>query len=95
MNTEFVPILKNCPFCGHEMFEYNFDGNPENDLIDILYPTGWYHLLNGVTYQKVGHQQPFTITVYTAHCRESAGGCGAEVSGNGREDTIEKWNRRT
>ena len=33
-------------------------------------------------------------TSWIAGCMESAGGCGAEVLGESKEDAIKKWNNR-
>ena len=32
--------------------------------------------------------------VWSVHCYETGGGCGAEVPGNGPEDSIKRWNSR-
>jgi len=85
--------LKPCPFCG---FSYDH----EDDMIDIIYPTGTYWKTferNGTTYKSYLSRDQRDIAegkCWLVHCPEHAGGCGAEITGDSREEAIEKWNRR-
>ena len=81
-----------CPFCGME---------PEDDLIDTLYPSGIYWR---------NHQRPDGSVMRSYHgrdtikegdgkcwsmnCTQNMGGCGAEIGGDSREEAIDRWNRR-
>jgi len=94
--------LKPCPFCGKI---------PESDGDDTLYPTGGWQLIHedecsypvylsgwDVHVMKNEHPDRYGIdfgSTYTMHCPEVYGGCGAEISGNSKEEAIEKWNRRS
>jgi hypothetical protein len=31
---------------------------------------------------------------YSIHCVTTSGGCGVEISGDSRQECIDKWNRR-
>jgi hypothetical protein len=76
-----------CPFCGHKPFMSN--------LIDSMHPTGGY---------RHEHEEGFAYysrdpvgakaELWCMGCLESEGGCGAEVSGEGKEGVIAAWNRR-
>lgn len=77
-----------CPFCGKPA---------DMDDPDTLYPTGtgWrdddavglrsYHRMTEV---------PYGQWCWGMHCPTPAGGCGAEVTGDSRDEAIAKWNRR-
>lgn len=77
--------LPPCPFCGRAV---------DLEDMDTLYPSGigWefdtalqlriYH-----TYRDVPKEQ----WCWSMHCPESAGGCGAEVPGDSREEALTKW----
>ncbi len=83
------PALLPCPFCGQHL-------NCEEDE-DVLYPTGigWkdedfgyrsYHSLKYV---------PETNWCWSVHCPTTAGGCGVEMSGDTKQEAIDKWNTRS
>jgi hypothetical protein len=78
--------MKPCPFCGHKV-------DLENP--DTLYEDGWGWLeVNGLrSYHRIGHV-PDGQECYAMHCPISAGGCGAEISGDSKQEAIEKWNKR-
>jgi len=89
MNT--IKLLP-CPFCGME---------PEDDLIDTLYPSGtyWRDNLrpNGRTIRSYHGRDAVKEgdgKCWTMHCTENAGGCGAEISGDSIEEVVNRWNRR-
>lgn len=77
-----------CPFCGKPA---------DLEDPDTLHPTGtgWrddevegfrtYH-----SYLKVPKEQ----WCWGMHCPTPAGGCGAEISGDSKEEVLAKWNRR-
>lgn len=78
-------LLDACPFCGRELGD---------DLIDVLYPSGtrWSDSSDegGVRfYGTSGKGQCWQIV-----CAPSAGGCGAEMHADSREEVVAKWNRR-
>ena len=81
--------MKDCPFCGHAV-------DLEND--DTLYPncTGWKeHQIKDIgrgyySYKEVPKEQ----WCWTMHCPTTAGGCGAEVSADSKQEAIDKWNTR-
>lgn len=83
-------MLKPCPFCGKVL---------DLDDLDTLYPTGiyWYpdgdyhvYYLNQ-RYDHVGNQGN---PCYILLCNVLSGGCGAEMHGDGKQEVIDKWNRR-
>jgi hypothetical protein len=78
--------LKPCPFCGHEL-----------DITDgdSLYPNGmgWKDEGEYRSYHR-GIEVPKEQWCYAAGCSELSGGCGAEVSGDNRQEAIDKWNAR-
>lgn len=78
--------LKPCPFCGKE---------PDISDGDSLYPTGmgWKDEGEYRSYHK-GLEVPKEQWCYAAGCSELSGGCGAEMSGDGRQEAIDKWNTR-
>ena len=78
--------MKPCPFCGHEV---------DLEDGDTLYPTGgWQDHGNGVRGYCSVHKVPPDQWCYTMHCPTTAGGCGAEISGDSKQEAIEKWNKR-
>lgn len=82
--TENLP----CPFCGMEV-------DLENP--DVLYPSGvaWKYdaELDMRTYHNF-REVPKEQWCYSIHCPTSSGGCGAEIDGDNREETLRKWNTR-
>ena len=78
--------LKPCPFCGKE---------PDISDGDSLYPTGigWKDEGEYRSYHK-GSEVPKEQWCYAAGCSELSGGCGAEMSGDSRQEAIDKWNAR-
>ena len=79
--------MKPCPFCGHEV---------DLEDGDTLYPNGvgWEdHPDHGRHYCSRG-QVPKEQWCYSMNCPETAGGCGAEISGDSRQEAIDKWNTR-
>lgn len=79
-------INKSCPFCGMPV-------DMEND--DTLYPTatGWMPTPEGRHYRSF-LLVPKEQWCYGMHCPETAGGCGAEIQGDSKEEALAKWNRR-
>jgi len=94
--------IKPCPLCGK---------HPYMDGDDTLYPTGGWKLIKDddcsypvylscwdVHVMKREYPDRYGIdfgNVYTMHCPEVYGGCGMKISGNSKEEAIEKWNRRS
>lgn len=76
-----------CPFCGKK---------PELDGEDTLYPTGRWREDDGIRhYLFPDDPRPAHGQVYTMHCPETYGGCGAQVSGDSKDAVLGKWNRRS
>ena len=78
-----------CPFCGRPV-----------DLTDgdTLYPNGTAWEFNEELQGRVYRSAREVVReqwCWSMHCPESSGGCGAEMSGNSREDALNKWNTRT
>ena len=76
-----------CPFCGKAA---------DIDDDDTLYPNGigWKSDGDlGRTYHNY-RQVPKEQRCWSMHCPEVAGGCGAEVSGDSKDEAIAKWNKR-
>lgn len=78
--------LKPCPFCGYQ---------PDIDDPDTLYPSsvGWEDI-NGNRIYCHAEEVPPDQWCFNLHCQETAGGCGAQVSGDSKMEAIEKWNKR-
>lgn len=79
--------MKPCPFCGHEV---------DLEDGDTLYPNGvgWQTRRNGMRTYHPRKEVPQEQWCYSMHCPTTAGGCGAEVSGDTKQEAIDKWNRR-
>ena len=79
--------MKPCPFCGHAV---------DLDDGDTLYPTGvgWLENDDGFRTYHSFREVPKEQRCWGIHCPTTAGGCGAEISGDSREEAIEKWNNR-
>lgn len=80
--------MKPCPFCGMKV---------DMEDYDTLYPsgTGWeYNEELGMRTYHSFREVPKEQWCYTMHCVTTAGGCGAEMPGDSRDEAIEKWNRR-
>ncbi len=74
-----------CPFCGHV----------PQDLRDALHPTGIRWREDKGIRHYIGPKDPRDGTpCWSLDCLEHEGGCGAEMSGDGRDEVISKWNRR-
>ena len=78
--------LKNCPFCGHI---------PDMSDGDTLYPTGtgWKDEGEYRSYHNF-REVPKEQWCYGMNCPVVAGGCGAEIVGDSRQEAIDKWNTR-
>lgn len=78
-----------CPFCGKRV-------TLEDD--DTLYPSGilWRDdpEIGLRTYHRRKEQREGDGMCYTLHCPVPSGGCGAEISGDSKEEAIAAWNRR-
>jgi hypothetical protein len=76
-----------CPFCG-------MHADLENG--DTLYPsgTGWRDVAGlGREYHR-SRDVPRESWCYRMHCPITAGGCGAEISGDTEAEALANWNRR-
>jgi hypothetical protein len=78
-----------CPFCGKSV---------DLDDSDTLYPSGdgWKfdEDLQTRTYHRY-NEVPREQWCYAIHCPIQAGGCGAEMPGDSKEEVLAKWNKRT
>ena len=88
MPTKMLP----CPFCGKKA---------DLDDPDTLYPSGIFWRDGAVpgmpelrTYHRRQDRQEGDGVCYAMHCPTPAGGCGAEIMGDSKEEVIEAWNRR-
>ena len=74
-----MTLLKNCPFCGSEIF----DGE------DTLYPSGivWSENEDGVRYYTSG-RDPESMC-WNIVCK-----CGCTLDGDSKEEVIDKWNNK-
>lgn len=79
--------MKPCPFCGKEV---------DLEDQDTIYPngTGWEDRHNGLRSYHSFREVPKEQWCYSVHCVTTAGGCGAEMSGDTRQEAIDKWNSR-
>ena len=83
--------LKPCPFCGMQSHQ---------DWDDTLHPSGsgWRELQFGET--KIRHYMgrkdyhKWEGACYEIDCAETYGGCGVNITGDSKEEVINKWNRR-
>jgi hypothetical protein len=86
--TELDGIHLPCPFCGKPV---DLEDN------DTLYPSGTGWLLNEELQMRTYHsytETPQEQWCYSMHCPEQAGGCGAEMHGDTRDEALAKWNKR-
>lgn len=82
-----------CPFCGSEL--------DVNDP-DVLHrePFGWVDKIIGgfMTRQYLHRNDPLGSEphgqCWSLNCPTIYGGCGVGISGDSREETIQKWERR-
>lgn len=79
--------IKPCPFCGHAV---------ELDNPDSVYPngTGWGTCADGTRAYYPARIVPPDQWCYSVHCVVTAGGCGAEISGDSFSEAVARWNRR-
>lgn len=79
--------MKPCPFCGKKV-----DLNDE----DTLYPNGigWKVRENGWKSYHSFKEVPKEQWCWSMHCPTTSGGCGVEMSGDTKDEAIEKWNKR-
>lgn len=83
---------KPCPFCGLHL--------DPND-VDILYPSGtaWKEedFGDGIILRHYvrASEAPKENWCYNLVCQTHYGGCGASMSGDSKEETVEKWNKRS
>lgn len=78
--------LEACPFCGHV----------PQDLRDAFHPSGIRWREDRGQRHYIGAKDPRDGTpCWEMNCLEHEGGCGASMSGDGREEVLAKWNRRT
>jgi len=79
--------MKPCPFCGHKV---------DLEDGDTLYPngSGWEdHPDYGRGYCS-RLVVPKEQWCYSMHCPTNAGGCGAEISADSKQEAMDKWNTR-
>lgn len=79
---------KACPFCGMKI--------DVNDP-DLVYPSGigWKDDdIDGYRYYVSHREVPKEQWCYNVVCQSHYGGCGASITGDSKEEAIEKWNKR-
>ncbi|HEY6021518.1 MAG TPA: hypothetical protein VIY48_16920 [Candidatus Paceibacterota bacterium] len=77
-----------CPFCGKRV---------DFDDADVLYPSGMGWKFDKELQMRTYHQfceVPKNQWCWEIHCPIQSGGCGAEMHGDTKEETLKKWNRR-
>ena len=79
--------MKPCPFCGKEV---DLEDN------DTLYPngTGWEIRPNGKRSYHSFRDVPKEQWCWSMHCPTTSGGCGVKMSGDSKQEAIDKWNKR-
>ena len=84
--------LKPCPFCGM---------TSDTEWEDTLYPSGvGWRLLDrgdrGLCKSYLGRDRVdiWEGTCYEINCATTYGGCGVSISGDSKEEVIDKWNSR-
>ena len=89
--------MEDCPFCGKSV---------DLDDMDTLYPSGTVWLYNEELQMRTYHRGsyfmhdsrfidlPESHWCYGMHCPQNAGGCGAKISADSKEEAIAKWNKR-
>ena len=86
--NDAVCVVKPCPFCGHVV---------DLDDPDTLYPNGTGWKLNEKNNMRSYHnfrEVPQEQWCYSLNCVTTAGGCGAEMHADSKEDAIKQWNKR-
>jgi hypothetical protein len=87
--AEAQPEVPACPFCGMPV-------DFEDD--DTLYPTGTYWRyepsLEMRTYHGRRQWNDGDGVCFGMHCPKPAGGCGAQITGDSREEALAAWSRR-
>lgn len=87
---ETVEPVPPCPFCGKAV-------NLDDD--DTLYPTGSYWRddaeIGMRTYHPARRRLETDGACWGMHCPTTAGGCGAEIHGDSKEEVLAAWSRRT
>jgi len=77
-----------CPFCGMAV---------DLEDPDTLYPSGTGWKFNEELQMRTYHsfrEVPPEQWCYGLHCSVQAGGCGAEMHGDTKSDTLAAWNKR-
>ena len=79
--------MKPCPFCGKEV-------DLEDE--DTLYPNGcgWEDRTLGFRSYHSFREVPKEQWCWSMHCPVTSGGCGAEISGDSKQECIDRWNTR-
>jgi hypothetical protein len=78
--------MKPCPFCGHAV---------DLEDGDTLYPTGTgWRLRDNMREYCDFREVPKEQWCWSMYCPTIAGGCGAEVSADSRQEAMDKWNTR-
>lgn len=79
--------MKPCPFCGHKV---------DLEDADTLYPTGtgWREEHDGFRSYHSFRDVPREQWCWAMHCPETAGGCGAQIDADSKDEALEKWERR-
>lgn len=82
--TKLLP----CPFCKAEL---------DSEDPDTLHPSGivWQEYADGFRgyFSRKEQQEPDGVC-YEVNCCLHYGGCGANISGDSKEEAIAKWNTR-
>ncbi len=82
-----IPVMP-CPFCGRAV---------DLEDHDTLYPSGSAWEFDAELQTRTYHRAfdvPKEQWCYSMHCPVQAGGCGAEMHGDSKDEALEAWNRR-
>ena len=81
--------IKPCPFCGKEV---------DLEDGDTLYPSGvgWEVNEDGsFSHYTKAYDVPPNQWCWKLTCSTISGGCGAEMHGDSKQDTINRWSKRS
>lgn len=86
-SKDLLDSVKPCPFCGMK---------PDMNDPDTIYPSGtvWREELGFRSYHRFAERKEGDGQCYVMNCCGQAGGCGAEMHGDSKEEVLSKWNRR-